>query len=305
MGLVNLNCPGCGHPISLDESREYGFCTYCGTQIMVDKTIVEHKGSVKIDNSEFVQKFLENARRALDKQDWEEVEKYYNLVEQNAPHNMEAVFFSSFGKAMDSLVSQDYYKRQQIFQVLNRSISVINDYYEETDEDKRAVLETILKHIKMMSTLEFVSNAQLYASDVGSKKWTCNLIKSAMQAFLEELKQIQAVHQNETFIQAMISETETAISGIDSGGCYIATCVYGSYDCPQVWTLRRFRDNTLAATWYGRTFIRLYYAVSPKLVKRFGQTNWFKRIWKGKLDGMVKRLREEGIEDTPYQDKAW
>ena len=26
-----------------------------------------------------------------------------------------------------------------------------------------------------------------------------------------------------------------------SGGCYIATCVYGSYDCPEVWTLRRFR----------------------------------------------------------------
>lgn len=35
-----------------------------------------------------------------------------------------------------------------------------------------------------------------------------------------------------------------------TGGCYVATAVYGSYDCPQVWTLRRFRDNTLAATWY-------------------------------------------------------
>ena len=26
-------------------------------------------------------------------------------------------------------------------------------------------------------------------------------------------------------------------------GCYIATCVYGSYDCPQVWILRRYRDE--------------------------------------------------------------
>lgn len=24
----------------------------------------------------------------------------------------------------------------------------------------------------------------------------------------------------------------------NSGGCYVATCVYGSYDCPEVWTLR-------------------------------------------------------------------
>lgn len=44
------------------------------------------------------------------------------------------------------------------------------------------------------------------------------------------------------------------------GGCYIATCVYGSYDCPQVWTLRRYRDNTLAETWYGRLFVHTYYA---------------------------------------------
>ena len=45
-------------------------------------------------------------------------------------------------------------------------------------------------------------------------------------------------------------------SGSSSGGCYVATAVYGSYDCPQVWTLRRYRDYTLAETWYGRAFIR-------------------------------------------------
>ena len=62
-----------------------------------------------------------------------------------------------------------------------------------------------------------------------------------------------------------------------NSGCYIATCVYGSYDCPQVWTLRRFRDDTLDATWYGRLFIRCYYAISPTLVKWFGNTTWFKK----------------------------
>ena len=87
-----------------------------------------------------------------------------------------------------------------------------------------------------------------------------------------------------------------------SDGCYIATAVYGSYDCPQVWTLRRFRDNTLASTWYGRLFIRTYYAVSPTLVKWFGNTGWFRRFWRGKLDKMVKDLQAQGMEDTPYED---
>ena len=90
-----------------------------------------------------------------------------------------------------------------------------------------------------------------------------------------------------------------------SGGCYVATCVYGSYDCPQVWTLRRFRDNTLGSTWYGRAFIRTYYAISPTLVKWFGKTNWFKKMWRGTLDRMIKNLEENGVENTPYEDKDW
>lgn len=88
-------------------------------------------------------------------------------------------------------------------------------------------------------------------------------------------------------------------------GCYVATCVYGSYDCPQVWTLRRFRDDTLGATWYGRAFIRTYYAISPMLVKWFGETTWFKRMWQGTLDKMVSKLNSKGVADTPYNDRAW
>lgn len=89
------------------------------------------------------------------------------------------------------------------------------------------------------------------------------------------------------------------------GGCYVATAVYGSYDCPQVWTLRRFRDNRLAASLPGRAFIRLYYAVSPALVRRVGGTAWFKALWKGPLDRLVKKLQVQGVEDTPYQDRNW
>lgn len=87
-----------------------------------------------------------------------------------------------------------------------------------------------------------------------------------------------------------------------SGGCYIATCVYGSYDCPEVWTLRRFRDNALASGVPGRAFIRAYYAISPKLVKWFGKTAWFKKFWKNCLDKMVSSLKSKGFSDAPYTD---
>lgn len=84
---------------------------------------------------------------------------------------------------------------------------------------------------------------------------------------------------------------------------YIATCMYGSYDCPQVWTLRRFRDYTLKRTWYGRIFIKFYYKTSPKLVKLFGQTKWFKHFWKHQLDKIVAGLNYKGVDNTCYYDK--
>jgi len=87
------------------------------------------------------------------------------------------------------------------------------------------------------------------------------------------------------------------------GGCYIATAVYGSYNCPQVWTLRRYRDNTLRRTWHGRIFIRLYYGISPTIVKVFGKKSWFNRIFKQRLDTMTDKLNGMGVSDAPYHDK--
>lgn len=99
------------------------------------------------------------------------------------------------------------------------------------------------------------------------------------------------------------------ISGLtqqmNNSGCYIATAVYGSYNCPQVWILRRFRDNTLASTWYGRAFIRTYYAISPTLVKYFGHTNCFQKLFRSPLDKMVAKLQAQGVKSTPYNDKKW
>jgi hypothetical protein len=77
---------------------------------------------------------------------------------------------------------------------------------------------------------------------------------------------------------------------VNTGGCYIATAVYGSYNCYNVLVLRRYRDNVLANKWYGRVFIYLYYVTSPTIVKLFKDTTWFNVIIKKKLDIIVNRL---------------
>ena len=88
-----------------------------------------------------------------------------------------------------------------------------------------------------------------------------------------------------------------------SNGCYIATAVYGSYDCPEVWVLRRFRDDVLYRNLLGRIFIKIYYALSPKAVEYFGKYRLFNRLFKAPLDKFVSHLMVKGFEDIPYKDR--
>ena len=109
--------------------------------------------------------------------------------------------------------------------------------------------------------------------------------------------------ERKSTINSKSSASHPNTNSSSKNGCYVATAVYGSYNCPEVWTLRRFRDNTLDSTWYGRAFIKTYYAISPTLVKWFGEMRWFKKMWKKPLDRMVYSLQKKGVESTPYKDK--
>ena len=87
------------------------------------------------------------------------------------------------------------------------------------------------------------------------------------------------------------------------GACYVATAVYGSYDCPQVWVLRRFRDEVLLPMCCGRLFVKTYYAVSPILLNHFGNNIIFKTFCMTVLDLFIMHLKIKGFSDEPYDDK--
>ena len=107
---------------------------------------------------------------------------------------------------------------------------------------------------------------------------------------------------NDRIINQKTNKTSSSTNS-SSGGCYIATAVYGSYDCPEVWTLRRFRDEKLLQTLSGKLFVKLYYVTSPTVVKLFGDTKLFNEFWKSRLNKLVAKLNNEGYENTPYTDK--
>jgi hypothetical protein len=99
------------------------------------------------------------------------------------------------------------------------------------------------------------------------------------------LKNVMYFHYDKRFPEEAKKESS-------SGSCYIATACYGSYDCPQVLTFRNFRDTYLAQTILGKVFIKIYYALSPKIadwLKNKCRINAFIRI--NILDRIYELLR--------------
>ena len=123
-------------------------------------------------------------------------------------------------------------------------------------------------------------------------------IEKIIEAAESLIKYSDSQDNNQKVIDALKTHTRSN----NRGGCYIATAVYGSYDCPQVWTLRRFRDYFLKKSYLGRVFIKIYYTLSPTFVKWFGHYKGFNWIFKYPLDKFVQYLKDTGVSDSPYND---
>jgi len=119
--------------------------------------------------------------------------------------------------------------------------------------------------------------------------------------FASEMNKRDITKGNWAVMNELATEIEKLVE-VKKGGCYIATCIYGSYNCPEVWTLRRYRDNTLSASWLGRQVIQIYYTVSPTIVRFFGGKRWFTRLCKPLLNYLVQNLQKKGIDSSFYSD---
>ncbi|MEO6950501.1 MAG: CFI-box-CTERM domain-containing protein [Polyangia bacterium] len=71
------------------------------------------------------------------------------------------------------------------------------------------------------------------------------------------------------------------------GFCFVATAAYGNYDHPQVRLLREFRDNVLAASAFGRAFVRGYYRHSPPLAAWIARSDGRRLVARGLLWPLV------------------
>lgn len=327
-------CQSCGTKYSVEEAKK----------MMVEGT-VDVKGTVKVDTSDELKNLYEVARRAKDSDNSENATKYYEMILVKDPSSWEANFYVVYIRAMSCKIAEIMTAANNITNCVGSVLGLVKDNITDPEEQHKIIEElydrvsfignmlfnAAKSHYDSIDAMIKNKFVQDYANKASATAgifyiFGNKLIENFSDSFgaIASNSWKQAIEIHRTYItilqdkegnKKVILEYVEKIRKYDSSyqtpyvdttsGCYVATAVYGSYDCPEVWTLRRFRDNTLAGTWYGRAFIHTYYAISPTLVKWFGHTEWFKKMWKEPLDSLVHKLQSQGVENTPYNDRIW
>lgn len=333
--MAIISCPECGKQIS-DRAAS---CPDCGCPINT-APVVDAQESIRKE----VEKLLILARRARESSDSVNAKKYYNQIQEKDPGNWEGIFFSVYYEASQCKLMNVASAAISVGNCIFSTFSAIGDLPAEEQDDALKTVQAhamliaqmfvsaATNHYNQFSTTNnafgecsnrVVAAGTIYTEMETSfkkvfpeKKKELADLQKALASFLDNSRRwyndtyltssfTRLGEEIKTVYPEYVEPIVTTYTTTSGGGCYVATCVYGSYDCPQVWTLRRYRDNMLAETMLGRLFIRVYYACSPTIVKWFGDTVWFKKLWKGKLDRMVAKLQADGVEATPYNDRKW
>lgn len=299
-------------------------------------------GPIEIDNTRKLDNLFILARRARDDNDAEGARRYYEMILLEAPQNWEAAFYALFFGAKDSTVPDIPYTAQKAADGIDSVLALVHAQDDTDAEraalteivtrmDELAVLmfnvaqlqckETLAKNpsaanaandmvrrcdaaLRMMYTLGDEIHRQFDGAfdSIAAIAW-----KSGVNMHLLLLPSLRRRAENIETLKyyadrIRTQEPDFALPDLQRRGCYIATAVYGSYDCPAVWTLRRYRDERLSKTALGRLAIRIYYAASPALAARLGHCKRLSASVRRMLDGKVSRLHKAGISGAPYRD---
>lgn len=328
-------CQYCGAKYSVEEAKK----------LLVDGHIDISGSTIKIDTSDELANLYQIARRAKNDGNDESAIKYYEMILVKDPNSWEATFYIVYLKALNCTYAAVHTSCISVENCIDTVFDLIKKHIHDKNEQKEAYTDVSTRILGISNLMFAAAKKHYYDTDAqiraeyfseyinsalaaldcafclgnnletffSSDEEAINLAVTAWKQGIEGQQFLVGSLENKEEIRNNVQTYSEKIKKYDNsytppkerGGCYIATAVYGSYDCPQVWTLRRYRDYSLAKTWYGRTFIKVYYALSPTAVRLFGRRKWFQKTWRKRLDRMVKNLNANGVEDTPYKDKNW
>ena len=84
MPVIQIVCPKCHGDIELEDSREFGYCSYCGTKIMISEMIPQ---KIQFDESHKIGTWLSFCESELKSGNYGDLEKHAEKILENEGEN--------------------------------------------------------------------------------------------------------------------------------------------------------------------------------------------------------------------------
>ena len=297
-------CQNCGTKYSLDDAKK--LLVEVDNSEKLNNYYSLARRARENRNAEDAQKYYDLIRQEAP-DDWEAnfYSVFYKAIQckiaeiASAANSVANCVFSTF-----SLINDHVYEEDRRVEAVNEICDSSFQISDLLKNEANRYFNGIAESIKSRYAIQWTDNMQavrriknevcrglsvIFKGDVAVQKaglpYLINFVQLGYndeieRQYLSVINKLDPDYDHDEFLRKREEKIQAARQNANqkSGGCYVATAVYGSYDCPEVWTLRRYRDYTLAETWYGRAFIHTYYAISPSLVKWFGKTEWFRNL---------------------------
>lgn len=273
MALISLKCPNCDGEIQLDDNKESGFCLYCGSRLLFKDAVYKNKlelsGKINIEGVPTVGNLMLRGDEYVTTGDIDKAIEYYN-------------------KALDIDVGNTIVRSKLNEVFIRKNTEKVNPYIinglELNQED----------YDQFMLCINSGSNIAAIKVIRQSTGWEFGEAKDFVYNYLANKN--QSKNNNYAANPDQSKRTNTANNANNnipkkSGGCYIATAVYGSYEAPEVIVLRKFRDEVLLKSIIGRIFVVTYYAVSPPIA------NWLRNA--KKANTIVRKILNRFVNKLP------
>lgn len=259
------------------------------------------------------------ARMAKDENNYKNAAKYYEMILIKVPNDWEAAFYSEYYKTAACKMGEISSACNSLLNRIKNVLELPNCPQTRIIDECSALALNLYAGVKLSfekssatdklatksATIDCYMSIVAFLYLLGDHiegyenlhEHAVSLWKQGVKFHLEFVQEMESFLENKSKILSYVEKIqkydlsfETPLISPPPGGCYIATAVYGSYDCPEVLVLRQYRDEVLSKSWYGRLFIHTYYTISPHIAKRLSRKSSITKFIKKKLDKFVSKL---------------
>jgi len=307
MAFVPAKCPQCNGDLQIPDDREIVNCMYCSSAIVVKEVIKVRVGPSAAE-------LVDLARHALESQNNAEATQLASRALEQDSNNVEAWMIKGLGAGWSSKLIDfrlpectNCFKRAfeigipdkdkelaaiQLSKVTLAGFNLSNNHliqfpsYDSWPPHVNRAFQALegmeLAHKICPDSVEVMKGLVSLASQLvkghtfvdwqGTNEWSSNLelqpeainkLKTRIKFFEDKIR------GHEPNYQPPSTESKA------SGGCFIATACFGGENHPKVLLLRRYRDEVLIYSTFGRAFVAYYYRYSPPIASRLRHSKQF------------------------------